>query len=194
MANFTCLAAARHEVLRQAGWDVEADGLIGAPGVTVVLKEGVHSTVLRALRFLGLGERCAVRVPCDDQDNVRPDALEQALRSVSGPTILAVECGNVNTGAFDDFTAVADIADAHRAAGNPTWVHVDGAVMLLAAAAPSMQSPRARTRPPRLVVDRRAQAPQRRLRLRGGDLPGLRGASGRDERAGELPRAGDRRA
>ena len=96
--------------------------------------------MLRALRFLGLGERAAVRVPCDDQDNVRPDPLEQALRTSPGPTIVAVECGNVNTGAFDDFTAVADIADAHRAAGNPTWVHVDGAVMLLAAAAPSMRS------------------------------------------------------
>ncbi|MFD2091428.1 pyridoxal phosphate-dependent decarboxylase family protein [Blastococcus deserti] len=138
MANFTCLAAARDEVLRQTGWDVEADGLIGSPGVTVVLKEGVHSTVVRALRFLGLGERSAVLVPCDDQDRVLPQALERTLQSVSGPTIIAVECGNVNTGAFDDFDAVADLADRHRAAGNPTWVHVDGAVMLLAAAAPSM--------------------------------------------------------
>ncbi|HET7328645.1 MAG TPA: pyridoxal-dependent decarboxylase [Nocardioidaceae bacterium] len=140
MANFTCLAAARHEVLRQVGWDVEADGLLGAPRVTVVLKEGAHSTVLRALRFLGLGERSAVLVPCDEQDNIRPDLLEQVLRSHSGPTIVAVECGNVNTGAFDDFHAVAELADAHRAAGNPTWVHVDGAVMLLAAAAPGMEA------------------------------------------------------
>jgi glutamate/tyrosine decarboxylase-like PLP-dependent enzyme len=138
MANFTCLAAARDEVLRQAGWDVEADGLIGSPGVTVVLKEGVHSTVLRALRFLGLGERSAVLVPCDDQDRVLPQALERTLQAVAGPTIIAVECGNVNTGAFDDFDAVANLADRHRAVGNPTWVHVDGAVMLLAAAAPSM--------------------------------------------------------
>ena len=138
MANFTCLAAARDEVLRQTGWDVEADGLIGSPGVTVVVKEGVHSTVLRALRFLGLGERSAVRVPCDDQDRVLPEALGRALEAVSGPTIIAVECGNVNTGAFDDFAAVADLADRHRAAGHPTWVHVDGAVMLLAAAAPGM--------------------------------------------------------
>ena len=138
MANFTCLAAARDEVLRQTGWDVEADGLIGSPGVTVVLKEGVHSTVLRALRFLGLGERSAVLVPCDEQDRVLPQALERTLQAVSGPTIIAVECGNVNTGAFDDFDAVADLADRHRALGNPTWVHVDGAVMLLAAAAPSM--------------------------------------------------------
>jgi glutamate/tyrosine decarboxylase-like PLP-dependent enzyme len=138
MATFTCLAAARHEVLRAAGWDVEADGLAGAPPITVVVKAGVHATVLRALRFLGFGERAVVTVACDDQDNVRPDALERALGAVHGPTIVAVECGNVNTGAFDDFTAVADLADAHRAAGNPTWVHVDGAVMLLAAASPAM--------------------------------------------------------
>jgi glutamate/tyrosine decarboxylase-like PLP-dependent enzyme len=125
-------------VLRAVGWDVEADGLIGAPPITVVVKQGVHSTVLRALRFLGLGERAVVTVACDDQDNVDPDALTQALHSITGPTIVNVECGNVNTGAFDDFTAVADAADAHRAAGNPTWVHVDGAVMLLAAASPRM--------------------------------------------------------
>ncbi len=138
MATFTCLAAARDEVLRQAGWDVEVDGLPGAPTVHVVLKEGVHSTVPRALRFLGLGERAAVRVPCDDEDAVRPDELRRVLEGLSGPTVIAVECGNVNTGSFDDFAAVADLADAHRARGNPTWVHVDGAVMLLAAAAASM--------------------------------------------------------
>ena len=138
MANFTCLAAARDQVLREVGWDVEADGLIGSPGITIVLKEGVHSTVLRALRFLGLGERSAVFVPCDEQDRVRPDDLTAVLASVSGPTILTVEAGNVNTGAFDDFVAVAEVVERHRAAGNPTWVHVDGAVMLLAAAAPDM--------------------------------------------------------
>jgi glutamate/tyrosine decarboxylase-like PLP-dependent enzyme len=138
MANFTCLAAARDQVLREVGWDVEADGLPGAPRIAVVLKEGVHSTVLRALRFLGLGERAAVLVPCDEQDRVRPEALAEVLASVSGPTVVAVEAGNVNTGAFDDFAAVADLVEAHRAAGNPTWAHVDGAVMLLAAASPAM--------------------------------------------------------
>lgn len=138
MAHFTCLAAARDQVLRQAGWDVEADGLPGAPPITVVLKEGVHSTVPRALRFLGLGERAAVRVPCDEQDRVRPDALAEVLQSVTGPTVVTVEAGNVNTGSFDDFSAVADVVDAHRAAGHPTWAHVDGAVMLLAAASPAM--------------------------------------------------------
>jgi len=69
---------------------------------------------------------------------VRPDALERALETITGPTILTVECGNISTGGFDNFTAVADLAQAHRAGGNPTWVHVDGAVMLLAAASPSM--------------------------------------------------------
>lgn len=138
MATFTCLAAARHEVLRAASWNVEADGLVGAPPVTVVVKAGAHATVLRALRFLGLGERAVVTVACDDQDNVLPDALEQALRAIHGPTIVVVECGNVNTGGFDDYAAVAGLAEAHRAAGYPTWVHVDGAVMLLAAASPAM--------------------------------------------------------
>ena len=140
MANFTCLAAARDQVLREVGWDVEARGLPGAPRLTVVLKEGVHSTVVRALRFLGLGEQSAVMVPCDSEDRVLPDALARTLEAISGPTIIAVECGNVNTGAFDDFQAVANLADAHRARGNPTWVHADGAVKLLAAAAPSMAS------------------------------------------------------
>jgi glutamate/tyrosine decarboxylase-like PLP-dependent enzyme len=140
MATFTCPAAARHEVLRAVGWDLEADGLIGAPRITVVVKAGAHATVLRALRFLGLGERSLVTVACDDNDNVRPEALADALKGVRGPTIVAVECGNVNTGGFDDFAAVADLAQAHRAAGNPTWVHVDGAVMLLAAASPAMAS------------------------------------------------------
>ena len=138
MATFTCLAAARHEVLRAVGWDVEADGLTGAPPITVVVKDEAHSTVLRALRLLGLGERTVITVPCDEQSNIRPDALERALESITGPTILTVECGNINTGGFDNFTAVADLAQAHRAGGNPTWVHVDGAVMLLAAASPSM--------------------------------------------------------
>jgi len=140
MANFTCLAAARDQVLRDVGWDVETRGLQGAPHVNVVLKEGVHSTVLRALRFLGLGEQAAVMVPCDAEDRIHPSALADVLATVNGPTILTVEAGNVNTGSFDDFSAVADLADVHRAAGNPTWVHVDGAVMLLAAASPSMAS------------------------------------------------------
>ncbi|HVF20937.1 MAG TPA: pyridoxal-dependent decarboxylase [Mycobacteriales bacterium] len=138
MATFTCLAAARDEVLRAVRWDVEADGLNGAPPITVVLKTGVHSTVPVALRYLGLGDRSALLVASDDEDRIVPAALTETLATVTGPTIVCVESGNVNTGSFDAFDEVADIVDAHRARGNPTWVHVDGAVMLLAAAAPSM--------------------------------------------------------
>lgn len=138
MANFTCLAAARDQVLRDAAWDVERDGLPGAPPITVVLKDSVHSTVPRSLRYLGLGDRSAISVVCDEAERMRPEALREVLAGVPGPTIVAIECGNINTGSFDDFNAIADIADAHRAAGNPTWVHVDGAVMLFAAAAPAM--------------------------------------------------------
>ncbi|MEX1162600.1 MAG: pyridoxal-dependent decarboxylase [Nitriliruptor sp.] len=134
MANFTCLAAARDHVLREAGWDVEADGLQGAPPVHVVVKAGRHSTITRALRFLGLGERTATEVACDDEDRFLLDDLRRTLEATTGPTILCAEAGNVNTGAFDRFEAIADAAEAHRARGNPTWVHVDGAVGLLAAA------------------------------------------------------------
>jgi glutamate/tyrosine decarboxylase-like PLP-dependent enzyme len=79
MATFTCLAAARHEVLREVCWDVEARGLPGAPPLTVVVKTGAHATVLRALRFLGLGEQALASVACDDEDRIRPDALREAL-------------------------------------------------------------------------------------------------------------------
>lgn len=137
MATFTCLAAARDQVLRDVGWDVEADGLQAAPPVNVVVKTGRHSTVPRALRYLGLGERNAVEVASDDEDRMVVADLKRVLEGCEGPTIVCVEAGNVNTGSFDDFHAVADAAEAHRDRGNPTWVHVDGAVGLLAAAVPS---------------------------------------------------------
>lgn len=134
MATFTCLAAARDQVLRDVGWDVEADGLRGAPPVSVVVKSQRHTTVPRALRFLGLGEATATEVASDAQARIDPGALAEALTGVEGPTIVCLEAGNVNTGSFDPFGVVADLVDAHRAAGNPCWVHVDGAVGLWAAA------------------------------------------------------------
>jgi glutamate/tyrosine decarboxylase-like PLP-dependent enzyme len=136
MASFTCLAAARDHVLRASGWDVEAEGLAGAPRLHVVVKTGVHATVPRALRYLGLGERTMIEVASDDQDRIIVDELDRALRDLEGPTLVCVEAGNVNTGAFDDFDGVADAVDAHRQRGHPSWVHVDGAVGLLAAAVP----------------------------------------------------------
>jgi glutamate/tyrosine decarboxylase-like PLP-dependent enzyme len=134
MANFTCLAAARDAVLRDAGWDVESDGLQGAPRVNVVVKSEKHSTVARALRYLGLGFSNATEVASDGDAKIQVDQLEKTLHELTGPTILCVEAGNINTGSFDPFAAVADAAERHRSRGNPTWVHADGAIGLWARA------------------------------------------------------------
>lgn len=134
MANFTCLAAARDYVLREVGWDVESDGLQGAPKVNIVVKAESHSTIMRAFRYLGLGASTGVAVECDDQARIDPGSLDRALADIEGPTIVCVEAANINTGSFDPFPAVADAADRHRERGNPTWVHVDGAIGLWARA------------------------------------------------------------
>ncbi len=128
MANFTALAAARHAVLARVGWDVEADGLTGGPPVTVVVGAEVHPSVLKALGLLGLGRHRAVTVPVDGQGGMRADALPP----LAGPTIVCIQAGNVNTGAFDPAAEIC--CRAHAAAA---WVHVDGAFGLWAAAAPS---------------------------------------------------------
>ncbi|HVP03865.1 MAG TPA: aminotransferase class V-fold PLP-dependent enzyme, partial [Solirubrobacteraceae bacterium] len=131
MAHATCLAAARHGVLREAGWDVEADGLHGAPAVRVLAGAERHATVDRALRLLGLGTACIEEVAVDDAGAMRADALAETLVGASGPLIVCAQAGNVNTGAIDPLEDVADIA---RAAG--AWLHVDGAFGLWAAASP----------------------------------------------------------
>jgi glutamate/tyrosine decarboxylase-like PLP-dependent enzyme len=128
MANFTGLAAARHAVLERAGWDVEAKGLYGAPEVTVVVGEEVHATVIKALGLLGFGRNRVVTVPTDEQGRMRVDALPP----VSASTIICIQAGNVNTGAFDPAQEIC--AAAHRAGA---WVHVDGAFGMWAAAAPN---------------------------------------------------------
>jgi glutamate/tyrosine decarboxylase-like PLP-dependent enzyme len=123
MANFTALAAARNQVLRNAGWDVERDGLTGAPRVRVVVGAKRHGTIDRALRMLGLGAPTEV-VPADTNGRL----LAEHLQLTDEPTILCAQAGEVNTGAFDPFDAVADARDA---AAN-TWLHVDGAFGLWA--------------------------------------------------------------
>lgn len=127
MANFTGLAAARHAVLQQQGWDVEARGLFGAPPVTVVVGQEVHVSLLKALSLLGLGRERVVRVPVDGQGRIRAEALP----GITGPSIVCIQAGNVNTGAFDP---AADLCAAAHEAG--AWVHVDGAFGLWAAASP----------------------------------------------------------
>jgi glutamate/tyrosine decarboxylase-like PLP-dependent enzyme len=135
MANFTALAAARHEVLRRVGWDVEENGLQDAPKISVVVSEEAHATIHRALRYLGLGAGRSIRVRADEQGRMDPDDLERVLTGVEGPLIVCAQAGNVNSGAFD---AVARITAATHARGG--WLHVDGAFGLWAAASPSLQT------------------------------------------------------
>ena len=127
-ANFCALAAARHALLERAGWDVEAQGLFGAPPITVVVGEEVHASVQKALSMAGLGRERVVRVPCDTQGRMR---LEE-FPAVTERTIVCVQAGNVNTGAFDPVAGIC-----RRAREQGAWVHVDGAFGLWAAAAPA---------------------------------------------------------
>lgn len=125
MANFASLVAARHAVLKRVGWNVEADGLHGAPPVTVIVGDEVHITVLKALGMLGLGRNRVVRVPVDAQGRL----LAAQLPRIEGPTIVCVQAGNVNSGAFDPIAEVCD-----RVEGTGAWVHIDGAFGLWARA------------------------------------------------------------
>jgi glutamate/tyrosine decarboxylase-like PLP-dependent enzyme len=134
MAQTTALAAARHGVLERVGWNVEERGLVGAPPVKVVASEERHTTIDRALRYLGLGTACVVPVAADDQGRMDPEALAQALGRSEGPTIVCAQSGNVNTGSCD---ALDEIAPATREAG--AWLHVDGAFGLWAAASPQLR-------------------------------------------------------
>jgi glutamate/tyrosine decarboxylase-like PLP-dependent enzyme len=130
MANVTGLMAARHQVLEQAGWDVEVDGLFGAPPVTVVVGGERHAAVDRALRYLGFGTAGVVPLAVDDQGALDPSDLARVLGEADGgPAIVCTQAGNVNTGAFDPIAEVCAIAHEHAA-----WVHVDGAFGLWAAA------------------------------------------------------------
>ncbi len=128
VANLCALAAGRHAVLKAAGWNVEAQGLFGAPPITVVVGAEVHPSVTKSLGILGLGRSRVVKVPVDGQGRMRADCLPP----ISGPTIVCVQAGNVNTGAFDP---IEEVCRRARAAG--AWVHVDGAFGLWAAASPA---------------------------------------------------------
>ena len=128
MANLTALAAARRAVLARAGWDVDENGLHGGPRVRVVIGAEAHPTLRKALGLLGLGRSAVEIVPVDGQGRMCADALP----ALDGPTIVCIQAGNVNSGAFDP---AAEICAAAHAAG--AWVHVDGAFGLWAAASPS---------------------------------------------------------
>jgi len=134
MAQVTALAAARHHVLERVGWNVEERGLVGAPPVHVVAGEERHTTIDRALRFLGLGTACVVPVAADGQGRMDPGALRETLGRIEGPTIVCAQSGNVNTGSCD---ALDEIAPAVREAG--AWLHIDGAFGLWAAVSPRLR-------------------------------------------------------
>jgi glutamate/tyrosine decarboxylase-like PLP-dependent enzyme len=127
-ANFTALTAARHALIGRAGWDVEAQGLFGAPPLTIVTGDEVHASMEKALSLVGFGRQRVVRVPVDAHGRMRVDAFP----AVDERTIVCVQAGNVNTGAFDPVLEICERARSHGA-----WVHVDGAFGMWAAAAPS---------------------------------------------------------
>ena len=129
MANTAALTAARDQQLARVGWDVQADGLFGAPELTVIVGENAHSTLIRALGMIGLGRDRIHRVPADDQGRMRAGRLPA---NVTGPAVICAQAGEVNTGAFDPFPEVVEWARERGA-----WVHVDGAFGLWALADPS---------------------------------------------------------
>jgi glutamate/tyrosine decarboxylase-like PLP-dependent enzyme len=131
MAHVTALAAARHQVLAQVGWDVSANGLAGAPPIRVVVGEKRHVTLDRALRLLGIGASSLEIVPADDQGRM---VVAELPDLGGGPAIVCGQSGEVNTGACDDLEAIADAA-----AGAGAWFHVDGAFGLWAAASPALR-------------------------------------------------------
>ncbi|MDP1818884.1 MAG: aminotransferase class V-fold PLP-dependent enzyme [Acidimicrobiales bacterium] len=135
MAHFTALAAARHKVLADVGWNVEERGLIGAPPVRLVVGAARHVTVDRAFRYLGFGNGAIEVVPADDGARLDVPALERILADgPDSPTIVCAQVGEINTGALDPVGAISEVAHRHGA-----WVHVDGAFGLWAAASPRLR-------------------------------------------------------
>ena len=136
MASFTALAAGRHRVLERLGWNVEEDGLIGAPDIAVVVGAEAHVTIHVSLQMLGLGRNRVFKVAADEQGRMRPDALREALAGLRDrPVLVCAQSGNVNTGAFDP---LPEIVAAVRELPN-AWLHVDGAFGLWAAASPALR-------------------------------------------------------
>ncbi len=130
MAHMTCLAAARHRLLADRNWDVETDGLAGSPPIRILTSTEKHATILRAVRLLGIGERSVMQLPVDDRGRLLTSALTSALESAPAqPTVVVLQAGDLNVGAFDPFTTLIPIAKRFNA-----WVHVDGAFGLWAAA------------------------------------------------------------
>lgn len=133
LAHLTAIAAARHALLAARGWDVEADGLCGAPPLTVLVGRDVHVSVLAALQYLGIGRARVHWIDTDEQGRMRPAVVATALSTADAPALVCVQAGEINTGAFDPIREIAAIT---RPRGD--WLHVDGAFGLWAAATPQL--------------------------------------------------------
>jgi glutamate/tyrosine decarboxylase-like PLP-dependent enzyme len=133
MASFTCLAAARSEVLRRVGYDLETDGLIGAPPISVFVGEEAHTTIFSGLRYLGFGRKNLVEIGSDGAGRMLAGELERKLDRHEGPRIVIGQAGHINSGAFDRFPELVELTKAHNA-----WLHVDGAFGLWARAVPEL--------------------------------------------------------
>ncbi len=135
MASVICLAAARSEVLKKAGWDLEADGMFGAPEVKAFISEEAHATIYSGLRFLGFGKTRLVQVSSDDEGRMNAEDLAEKLLSHSGPKIIIAQAGHINSAAFDDFVAISKLSCKHDA-----WLHIDGAFGLWARTSPKYRN------------------------------------------------------
>jgi glutamate/tyrosine decarboxylase-like PLP-dependent enzyme len=133
MAGFICLAAARDEVLRRAGFDLNEVGLQGAPEVNIFISADAHVSNFAALRYLGFGERNLVRIATNQHGVLDCSVLEQALERGDGPGIIVCQAGQINSGAFDDFETIAQLAARHG-----SWLHIDGAFGLWARVVPEL--------------------------------------------------------
>ncbi len=133
MASFICLSAARSEVLHRHGYDLEHEGLTGAPNIQVFLSKEAHATIISDLRYLGFGHKNLVFIAVDHQGRMLPDELEQKLTCSNGPKIVIVQAGHINSGAFDPFNEIIPLCKVYNA-----WIHVDGAFGLWARAVPSL--------------------------------------------------------
>ena len=163
MAHVTCLAAARHRVLERAGWDVEEQGLFGAPEISVVIGSEAHATIPTALQYLGMGRSRVISVESDEQGRMRLDSLEAALPTGNGPLVVSLQAGNVNTGSFDP------LGTGHRAHPRPASRRLDPhrrGVRDVGGREPRLPPSPRRPRGRRLVGHRRPQVAQRALRLR----------------------------
>src|SRR5262249_17838922 len=130
MAHVVCLASARHRLLDRVGWDVQEQGLFGAPPIRIMTSGEHHGSVERAIRLLGFGKRAVMALACNDDGQLEPSALARAFETTPRqPSIVLLQAGDLNIGAFDPFSELIPIARRHGA-----WVHVDGAFGLWAAA------------------------------------------------------------